>query len=130
ILPYTESSGKNLGNEIFMSVTTQQYPLSDDGHYAIETLLSNNPGWQTSTVRGKPIGYDYVQENYISKDNPSKSYRKEYTFKNDIDDTWVQHSPHNPLNYTWPIEGLDRGLILKEKLFDSENHLVKETFNT
>ncbi len=127
ILPYTKSSGKNLGNELFISLMTQEYPLDANGGYAIERLLTNNPGWQTATVRGKPIGYDYVQEKYISENNPSKSYRKEYKFKNDIDDVWAQHDPYSPINYTWPIEGLDRGLILEEKLFDSSNKLVKET---
>jgi len=129
VLPYIMSSGKNLGNEIFVAVSTQAYPMDAQSHYAVETLLSNNPGWQTATVRGKPIGYDYVQEFYISEKDPVKSYRKEYTFKNDMDDTWVQYDPHSPINYTWPVEGLDRGLLLEEKLFDSEGGLVKETFN-
>jgi len=122
-----KSSGKNLGNEIFIPISTQKSPSGTNGLTATERILSNNPGWQTATVRGKPIGYDYVQELYISEDNPSKSYRKEYHFNNEPDDVWVQYDPYNAINYTWPVEGLKRGLLLEEKLFDSDDNLVKET---
>ena len=122
-----KSSGKNLGNEIFVAISTQKSPSGTNGYTAIDRILSNNPGWQSNTVRGKPIGYDYVQEKYISQDNPSKSYRKEYTFKNDLDDVWTQYDPYNAINYSWPVEGLKRGLLLEEKLFDSNDVIVKKT---
>jgi hypothetical protein len=126
-LPYTNTSGVNQGEEMFLSRSTQKYPLSDQGHYAMEVIVSNNPGWQTTTVRGKPVGYDYVQENYIDYNTSANSYRKEYKFKNE---RIIQyHDPNTPLNMNWPVGGLDRGLLEEELLFDSTNHLVKKTFN-
>lgn len=127
ILPYTKTSGVNQGEEMFLARSTQKYPLDAQGHYAIEEIVSNNPGWQTSTVRGKPVGYDYVQENYIDYTTPSNSYRKEYKFKNE---KIIQyHDPNTSLNLNWPVGGLDRGLVLEELLFDSTSHLVKKNVN-
>ena len=127
ILPYTKSSGKNHGEELFVPRSMQQYPNGASGYYATEILASDNPGWQTATVRGKPIGYDFVQEYYIDHANPINSYRKEYTFKNEVGSTY--YDPNTPLNVTWPYLGLDRGLEMEEMLFDSSNKRVKSTVN-
>lgn len=126
-IPYTKTSGVNQGEEMFLAMSTQKYPLSDQGHYAIEVIVSNNPGWQTATVRGKSVGYDYVQEHYIDESTPSNSYRKEYKFKNDKITNY--HDPTTPLNVNWPVGGLDRGLSLEETLYDSGNNLVKKIVN-
>lgn len=126
ILPYTENSGVNQSEDTFMSMSTQKYPLGDDG-YAEEVLVSNNPGWQTTTVKGKPVGYDYVQEHYIDETAPANSYRKEYKFSNEYNPMY--YDPNTPVNVTWPYPGLDRGLVLEELLFDSANNLVRKTEN-
>ncbi|MDR2205354.1 MAG: hypothetical protein LBE36_04270 [Flavobacteriaceae bacterium] len=129
ILPYTKNSGKNLGEEMFISRSSQQFPINKFGTYAIEHIASDNPGWQTATVRGKPIGYDYVQEHYIDYSNPSNSYRKEYKFQNDETEGGGTYYQPGYLNVTFPIDGLDRGLLLEEILFDSSNKMVKKTTN-
>ena len=125
--PYTKSSGVNQGEELFLARSTQKYPVGNNGEYVMEVLVSNNPGWQTTTVRGKPIGYDYVQEKYIDYNTPANSYRKEYKFKNDPIPQY--HDPSTPLNVNWPVGGLDRGLLEQELQYDSGNHLVKKTVN-
>lgn len=120
------TSGKNLGTEIFRAISIKKVPHGSNGVTQRRLYLSNNPGWQTSTIRGKAVGYDYVQEKYISHDSPSISYRKEYTFQNDFDDQWAQYNPYGDYNFTWPVEGLNRGFLLREKEFDAQNNLVKE----
>lgn len=132
ILPYTKNSGKNLGEELFASRFTKRMPNNalphNNGASTItEFWASNNPGWQTTTVRGKPVGYDYVQEYYIDSKNLQNSYRKEFKFQND--DYSTSYDPSSPVNVTWPGGGYDRGLVSEEKLFNSANELVKKTEN-
>ena len=128
-----KSSGKNLGDEIFSPLSTKltslgvAFPTGTYG-YVTELIKSNNPGWQTNTVRGKPVGYDYVQEIYTSE-NPSENFKKEYKFKNEQYDGNVQHDPVRPYDLSWPINGLDRGLLLEERLFDNTGKLVRNTEN-
>lgn len=126
-LPYTKTSGINQGEQLFIAMSTQKYPLDEEGHYAVENIVSNNPGWQTATVRGKPVGYDYVQEMYTDHNFPANSYRKEYKFGNEKITQY--HDPNTPLNITWPVGGLDRGILEEELLFDSSNSLVKKIVN-
>lgn len=123
-LSNNQSSGKNLGEENFVALYTNESPVGGAGTTLKHLFLSNNPGWQTSTVRGKPIGYDYVQEIY--KDS-FKSFKKEYKFYNDFDDQWASHNPYSASNYTWPIKGIRRGLMLGEKLFNQENETIQES---
>lgn len=132
ILPYTKNSGKNLGEELFVSRFIKRMPNNflphNNGASTItEFWASNNPGWQTTTVRGKPVGYDYVQEYYVDSTNPQNSYRKEFKFQND--DYGTSYDSGSPVNVTWPGGGYDRGLVLEEKLFNSANELVKKTEN-
>jgi len=128
---YSQSSGRNLGEEYFIAINTNESAYGNTGGTKKDIIITNNPGWQLSTVRGKSIGYDYVQEVYIDS---LKSFKKEYKFHNDLDDQWANHDPYAVINYKWPIEGIKRGLLLNEKFFD-ENKLVKEiaydyNFNT
>lgn len=127
VLPYTKGSGKNVGEELFIPRSVQQYPNGTQGYYATEIIASDNPGWQIATVRGKPIGYSYVQEHYIDHVTSANSYRKEFTFKNDEGSTY--YDPNTPVNVTWPYLGLDRGLLLEEYLFDSSNRKIKSIVN-
>ena len=132
ILPYTKNSGKNLGEEIFVSRFIKRMPNNvlphNNGASTItEFWASNNPGWQTTTVRGKPVGYDYVQEYYIDNRNLQNSYRKEFKFQND--DYGTIYDQSSPVNVTWPGGGYDRGLVLEEKLYNSTNDLIKKTEN-
>lgn len=121
-----KTSGVNLGDELFKSKSVQQNPVGVNGAWLKKVVLTNNPGWQIASVRGKAIAYDYVGENYENSSN-SEFYRKEYRFKNDTDDAWAQYNPEKPINFTWPVDGLDRGMLLEEKLYDSQNNLLKET---
>ncbi len=132
ILPYTKNSGKNLGEELFVSRFTKRMPNNVLPHSMGESTItefwaSNNPGWQTTTVRGKSVGYDYVQEYYVDSKNPQNSYRKEFKFQNDNYGTSYEAS--SAINVTWPGGGYDRGLVLEEQLFNSTNELIKRTEN-
>jgi len=126
ILPYTKSSGVNLGEVAFSSLSVNKYPKDSYGHYIQELIASNNPGWQTTTVKGKPIGYSFVQEHYVDHTNPNNSYRKEYEFQNDIS-SYANFLDPNGLTIMWPVDGLDRGLLKEELLFNSSNQKVKQT---
>lgn len=127
VLPYTKSSGVNQGEELFMSLSLQKYPVGDQGGTVTEQIASNNPGWQTTTVKGKAVGYDYVQEYYVDHVTPSNSYRKEYKFINVPEPQY--HDPNTAVNVTWINTGLDRGLLQEEQLFDSQGKIVKKIVN-
>ncbi|WP_447951112.1 hypothetical protein [Chryseobacterium koreense] len=126
-LPYTETSGVNQGEEMFMSLSIQKYPVGEQGGTATEIIASNNPGWQTATVRGKAVGYSNVQEYYIDHKDPANSYRKEYKFRNEKEPHY--YDPNTTVNVTWINSGLDRGLLLEELLFDAQGKLIKKTEN-
>jgi YD repeat-containing protein len=125
-----KTSGRNLGEELFVPLSSKIIPLGVKDPYGTKgnvkiLTLSNNPGWQTNTVRGKAIGYNYVQEKYISSIS-NDSFYKEYKFKNYDEDPWVQHNPYSTNNITWqPISGLDRG-FLEEEVFFNENKRIKK----
>ncbi|MGX9987593.1 hypothetical protein, partial [Soonwooa purpurea] len=125
-LPYTQSSGVNQGEQTFGAYTTNMIPLGFEGHYVEEHSVSNNPGWQTSTVRGKSIGYTNVQEYFIDENVSSNSYRKEYSFLNEPSYYGTAVDPYG-LSIAWPIDGLERGLLKSEILFDSKNNKVRES---
>lgn len=127
ILPYPKTSGVNQGEEMFMSLSTQKYPLGSQHGMVMELIASNNPGWQTASVRGKAVGYSFVQEYYIDHNTPANSYRKEYQFKNEREPQY--HDPSSAINVTWKNSGLDRGLLLEEQLFDSAGKPVRKTEN-
>lgn len=127
VLPYTKSSGVNQGEEMFMSLSLQKYPADDQGGTVIEQIASNNPGWQTTTVKGKAVGYDYVQEYFFDHVTPANSYRKEYKFINEPEPQY--YDPSTTVNVTWINTGLDRGLLQEEHLFNSEGERVKKIVN-
>ena len=129
ILPYINSSGVIHGDLEFSSKVIRVSPMDDKDHSSIETLLVNNPGWQTSSVNGKTIGYTYVQEYYKDESHPENSYRKEYEFLNDDGNTPV-YGEDNGTSVTWTPGNMDRGFVKEEVLFNSDNQKVKETFKT
>ena len=123
---YNTSSGKNHGEEKFVALSTKESPVGTDGGIIKEFFLNNNPGWQINSVRGKSVGYEYVQEVFISSENPLLNYKKEYKFNNDEDLDNENYDSYSPINVFWPLYGLERGLLLNEKSFDIHNQLVSE----
>lgn len=128
-----QSSGINHGEEQFVALKYQEFDLPrkvtplGPGRYMQYLTRINNPGWQINTVRGKAVGYEYVQEIYESSLNPVLNYKKEYVFKNEPGTTL--YSPWSPINITWPLQDLDKGLLLVENLFNSNNEFVRQTVN-
>lgn len=136
----SNSSGKNFGPYILNAFKKTNGPLdSERGYYYEEYKLVNNPGWNLSSVQGKPVGYRFVQEIYTSNDiNNPEEYRTEYRFKNDdypsdlaeneTDDSpgdpFNDYDPNRIINNSWPVNGALRGLKLGEKHYSS-NQLVK-----
>lgn len=123
-----KSSGKNAGEELFVALSYNEITIPPQGwgsgSFASQLNRVNNPGWQTNTVRGKAVGYDYVQEIFTSSLNPSTNFKKEQKFKNDI----LQYHAYDymsPVNIDWPTLDLDRGLMLEEMSFDDEGNRIR-----
>lgn len=126
-----QSSGINKGEEQFVALKYQEFDLPRDikplgpGRYMRYLSRINNPGWQINTVRGKAVGYSFVQEIYESSLDPTKNYKKESIFKNDPISTL--YNSWSPINVSWPLQELDKGLLQGEKFFDNYGNLVKKT---
>lgn len=123
-----KTSGFNKGEEKFVPLSYDEIPIGPegvfgDGRYVQILKRINNPGWQINTVRGKAVGYEYVQEEYIADNEPTNSYRKDYKFK--INEYGNSYDTYSPVNISWPINSrLDDGLPLSEKLVNSSGKLV------
>lgn len=124
-----QTSGKNAGEERFVSLSYNVIGLGPPGVHGAGRSVNqlnriNNPGWQTATVRGKAVGYDYVQEIYESSLNPNENYKKQYKFLNDL---YIQHSYNygSPVNVSWPTLDLERGLMLEEKLYNGNGDSIR-----
>ncbi|WP_156907087.1 RHS repeat domain-containing protein [Epilithonimonas caeni] len=132
VLPYLESSGVIHGDEYFNSRVVRIGPspsqFSNDKS-SIETLVVNNPGWQISSINGKPIAYTFVQEHYKDESHPENSYRKEYEFIN-TQDYDLMYSEDNATSLTWSPGNMENGLLKEEILFNSNNQKVKETYKS
>lgn len=128
---YTESSGVIHGDLAFYSSTVKYSPSPIVGSTgtAIETGVANNPGWQTSTVNGKPVAYTYVQEHYKDESTPGNSYRKEYEFVNSTEFDII-YNEDNALSLTWSPGNMDNGFLKEEILYNSAGNRVKETHKT
>jgi len=118
----TRSSGINHGDELNTLFTRSQYPTNNNGGIKDELTFSSSPGLNLFTVSGKPVGYTYVQEKFIS---PNKSYRKDDEFTNELDDLYVPFQPYQLVNYKYPNLGMKRGLVKKQIFLNSENDTVK-----
>jgi len=128
ILPYLDSSGIIHGDDYFSSRVERISPSTSSAFgTAVEILLVNNPGWQTSNMNGKPIAYSYVQEHYKDEGHPENSYRKEYVFNN-IQDYDIKYSEDNGTSVTWSPGNMENGLLKEEILFNSNNQKVRETY--
>lgn len=126
-----QSSGINKGEEQFVALKYQEFDLPrtvqplGPGRYMRYLSRTNNPGWQINTVRGKAVGYGSVQEVYESFLDPTKNYKKESIFKNDPSSTL--YDPWNPINISWPLNELDRGLLQSEELFNNNGDSIQKT---
>lgn len=126
-----KSSGINHGEEQFVALKYQEFDLPRSitplgpGRYMRYLSRINNPGWQINTVRGKAVGYEYVQEIYESSLNPAINYKKEYVFKNEPGT--ILYDPWSPINVSWPMQSLDKGLLMVENLFNENNDFVRQT---
>ncbi len=124
------SSGLNQGEEVFVPLSLNEKnsrPVINSGQLGsvLRYLTrSNNPGWQINTVRGKSVGYEYVQEIYQSSDEPSQNYKKESKYFHG-EDIIPQYEPWKLVKKAWPQKNLDAGLLLEEKLFKSNGDTIK-----
>ena len=120
-----KSSGKNFGNQNFDALLIDEMPLgsNDFGNPWVENLfLTNNPGWQTSTVRGKAVGYEYVQEIY---EGNGVSFKKQYRFDNEPYNDYV-YDPYRKIQLNWPMMGFQRGQLKEVIDFNSTGDWVKK----
>jgi len=124
---YSGSSGINTGDQYFTSIASSKFPRNTNGGYIERTWLTNNPGWNLSTVAGKAIGYTYVQEEYKNT-STNESFRKEYTFYNE--DNHINNlEPYSFIKRPYPQKNFKRGFLLNEKTFSSNNELVRSVVN-
>lgn len=124
---YTQSSGINIGDQYFTSITSSRFPRNSNGGYIERTLLTNNPGWNLSTVGGKAIGYSYVQEEY--KNNlTNEAFRKEYAFYNE-DNHPNNMEPYSFIKRSYPQKNFMRGFLLNEKTYNSSNEIIRYVEN-
>lgn len=120
-----KSSGKNFGNQNFEALVIDEIPMgsNDIGNPWVENLLlMNNPGWQTSTVRGKAVGYEYVQEIY---EGNGVSFKKQYKFDNEPYNDYV-YDPYRKIQLNWPMMGFQRGQLKEVIDFNSTGDWVKK----
>lgn len=120
-----KSSGKNFGNQNFEALVIDEIPMgsNDIGNPWVENLLlMNNPGWQTSTVRGKAVGYEYVQEIY---EGNGVSLKKQYKFDNEPYNDYV-YDPYRKIQLNWPMMGFQRGQLKEVIDFNSTGEWVKK----
>lgn len=133
VLPYVKSSGINHGEEKFVSLAYSEFPIGPEGgtwgmgRYVKQLKRINNPGWQTNTVRGKSIGYEYVQEYFIDENLPGNSFKKEYKFQSDeYGSSGAEYNPYTTNNISWPVNSsLDDGLLLEERYFNNDGHVQR-----
>lgn len=124
---YLGTSGINIGEQYFTSIASSRFPRNINGGYTERTILTNNPGWNVSTVAGKAIGYTHVQEKYKNTLN-NESYKKEYTFYNE-DNHSGNLEPYSFIKRSYPQKNFKRGYLLSEKNYNSDNELVKTVEN-
>lgn len=118
-----KTSGKNIGDQYFTSIAVSEFPKNLIGSYLKRLFLTNNPGWNLSTIGGKAIGYSNVQELYST--SQGKKYRKEYTFYNDSENTFNDIIPYNFIQFTFPGKDFNRGVLLEEKHYKEEGPIKK-----
>lgn len=127
-----QSSGINRGEELFASVSYSEINAGPNlpamygkGRTLRVLSISNNPGWQTNTVNGKAVGYEYVQEIYESYLDPTKNYKKSFKFNIAETNVIYQYEPFSPVNISWPQKNLDDGLLLEEKIFNNVDDTIR-----
>ena len=130
------SSGKNQGQELLMPLSMKEKDVGPNPPGKIGPsrsmkylTRSNNPGWQLTTVRGKSVGYEYVQEIYESFLNPSENYRKQSKFNIGYSDPLYQYQPLALVNITYPQKILDSGLLLEEKSYNKNGDTIRSIRN-
>lgn len=122
-----KSSGKNFGESYFDPVLYDEIPFKPDEatlytSYLQKLSITNNPGWQTSTVRGKSIGYEYVQEIYKGD---GISFKKQYRFDNEHDNGYG-YRPRHVIQLFWPMDGFQRGELKETIEYDASGEWVKK----
>ncbi|WP_314244808.1 hypothetical protein [Empedobacter tilapiae] len=122
INPFTnKTSGKLFSDTKLRSYYTKPFIVSYTANHGLHRVITNNPGWQTNTVRGKAIGYDYVQEIYTSND---KKYKTVYKYNNlgKVD----SFSNDALLNTFYPLEtNPKKGEIEEISFYNDNNTLIK-----
>jgi len=126
------SSGKNQGQELLVSLSMKEIDVGPTPPARIGMsrsmkylTRSNNPGWQLNTIRGKSVGYEYVQEIYESFLNPSENYKKQSKFNLGESNPLYQYDPLSLINITYPQKILDAGLLLEEKLYNKNGDTIR-----
>ncbi|WP_322970750.1 hypothetical protein [Faecalibacter sp. LW9] len=120
------TSGINYGS--FNLSPVKKDVLIASMHYVNPTrkfynYLTNNPGWQLSTVNGKSVGYTHVQE--YSSDDASKI---EYEYVHDpefMEDDWSTYNDQALVNLSYPLLNPERGLLKHKTYFNNLNQKVK-----
>ena len=126
------SSGKNQGQELLLPLSTKEkdvgpHPPARTGASRSMRYFSriNNPGWQLSSIKGKSVCYEYVQEIYESFITPTDNYKKQSKFNLGYSDPLYQYNTHSLVNITYPQKILDAGLLLEEQLFNKNGDTVR-----
>lgn len=122
-----KSSGRNFGEGYFDPIVYDEIPFKPDEltlytSYLQKLSITNNPGWQTSTVRGKSIGYEYVQEIYKGD---GISFKKQYRFDNEHDNGYG-YRPRHVIQLFWPMDGFQRGELKETIEYDASGDWVKK----
>ena len=122
-----KTSGKNFGEGYFDPIVYDEIGFKPDEitlytSYLQKISVTNNPGWQTSTVRGKSIGYEYVQEIYKGD---GISFKKQYKFDNDHYNNYG-YRPRNVIQLFWPMDGFQRGQLKEVIDFNASGDWVRK----
>ncbi|MGV0829349.1 hypothetical protein ACTS9C_10845 [Empedobacter brevis] len=123
-----KTSGINYGTFNLNSVK-KGIVYNESGNTLSYNYLTNNPGWQLSTIGGKAVGYSHVQETVENYKEPSKNYKTTYEYFFDpesYESDWTNYDPESQVNFSYPIYNPEKGLLRKKETYNNTNELIKK----
>ncbi len=94
-------------------------------------VFSSHPSLGLEDIYGQSSVYDNVQESYLDKTDSLLSFSKEYHFfinENHVD--VYGNINHFPIIQTIPDNSYNSGILLEEKIYDSDGNLKTDIVNT